>query len=157
VEDYPATVVDTRKTTPGLRILEKYAVRVGGGFNHRMGLYDAVLIKDNHMAAGEGITGAIKSIKEKVPHTIKVEVEVEELSEVEEALEAGADIIMLDNMDTEDMEKSVKLIGNNAISEASGGVTLENIEKVAMTGVDVISVGALTHQIESIDISLDVE
>ncbi len=157
VKDYDVRVTDTRKTTPTLRYFEKKAVRLGGGYNHRMGLYDAVLIKDNHIKAVGTLGEAVEKVREKIPHTTKIEVEVESIEEVEEALENGADIIMLDNMSLEDMKRAVKLIGDSAISEASGGITLENIEEVAKTGVDVISVGALTHQIESTDIGLDVK
>jgi len=156
VKDYDVRVTDTRKTTPTLRYFEKKAVRLGGGHNHRMGLYDAVLIKDNHIKAVGNTGEAVEKVREKIPHTTKIEVEVESIEEVEEALENEADIIMLDNMSLEDMKRAVKLIGDSAISEASGGITLENIEEVAKTGVDVISVGALTHQIESTDIGLDV-
>ncbi|MFO7792458.1 MAG: carboxylating nicotinate-nucleotide diphosphorylase [Candidatus Saliniplasma sp.] len=153
VKGYDVDIVDTRKTTPNLRVLEKYAVRVGGGVNHRMGLYDAVLIKDNHIRSAGGVKEAIERVN--TGHTVKVEVEIESLDEIEDALEAGADIIMLDNMKTDEMRKAVDIIGDRAFAEASGGITLENIREVAETGVDVISVGALTHQIRSIDISLD--
>ncbi|MFW6064484.1 MAG: carboxylating nicotinate-nucleotide diphosphorylase [Candidatus Natronoplasma sp.] len=157
VRGYDVRVTDTRKTTPTLRYFEKWAVRLGGGHNHRMGLYDAVLIKDNHIKSAGGIGEAIGRILEKIPHTTKIEVEVESISGVKEALKNKADIIMLDNMSLEIMEKSVELIGDSAVTEASGGITLENIEEVAKTGVDVISVGALTHHIESIDIGLDIK
>jgi len=157
IKDYDAKVVDTRKTTPNLRSFEKSAVRIGGGHNHRMGLYDAALIKDNHIKSAGGIREALKKIDDEVSHIKKIEIEVESIEGVKKALEGGADIIMLDNMDLEDMERSVELIGDKAISEASGGITLENIEEVARTGVNVISVGALTHHIESIDMSLDLE
>lgn len=155
VKDYDTRIVDTRKTTPNLRLIEKWAVRLGGGHNHRMGLYDAVLIKDNHIKSAGGISEAISKVRDKIPHTVKIEVEVEKLKGVQEALENKADIIMLDNMSLENMAKSVDLIDDKAITEASGGITLDNVKDVAETGVDVISVGALTHQIESIDISLD--
>lgn len=155
VKGYDVRIVDTRKTTPNLRMFEKWAVRSGGGQNHRMGLYDAVLIKDNHIRSTGGISEAVQRVKGKIPHTTKVEVEVESVEGVNEALENGADIIMLDNMSLEDMKRSVKLIGEKAVIEASGGITLDNVQEVASTGVDVISVGALTHQIESVDISLD--
>lgn len=150
-----ARVVDTRKTTPGLRFLEKYAVRVGGGHNHRFALYDAVMIKDNHIKGAGGITQAVSAARKAIPHTMKIEVETESLDEVREALEAGADIIMLDNMTIELMQEAVALIGGKAIVEASGGVSLETIGAIAATGVDVISVGALTHSIRALDISLD--
>jgi len=157
ISEYDVRVVDTRKTTPTLRYFEKKAVRAGGGYNHRMGLYDGVLIKDNHIKSAGSIGEAIEKAKEKIPHTIKIEVEVESIKGVKEALEKEADIIMLDNMSSEEMKRSVKMIGDRAISEASGGITLENIEEVAKTGVDIISVGALTHQIESIDIGLNLK
>jgi len=157
ISEYDVRVVDTRKTTPTLRYFEKKAVRAGGGYNHRMGLYDGVLIKDNHIKSAGSIGEAIEKAKEKIPHTIKIEVEVESIKGVKEALEKEADIIMLDNMSSEEMKRSVEMIGDRAISEASGGITLENIEEVAKTGVDIISVGALTHQIESIDIGLNLK
>ena len=150
-----ARIVDTRKTTPGLRALEKYAVRAGGGFNHRLGLYDAVLIKDNHIKAAGGITAAVKGARAHVPHTMKVEVEASTLNQVDEALTAGADIILLDNMDTETMRQAVVRIGGRAISEASGGLTEARVAEVAATGVDVLSIGALTHSAPALDISLD--
>jgi nicotinate-nucleotide pyrophosphorylase (carboxylating) len=150
-----ARVVDTRKTTPGLRLLEKYAVRIGGGHNHRYALYDAVMIKDNHIKGAGGIAQAVAAARSAIPHTMKIEVETESLAQVEEALEAGADIIMLDNMQIEMMKQAVELIGGRAIVEASGGVTLDTIRAIAETGVDVISVGALTHSVRALDISLD--
>ncbi|MCK8823903.1 carboxylating nicotinate-nucleotide diphosphorylase [Fuchsiella alkaliacetigena] len=155
VEDYQVRIVDTRKTTPGLRILEKYAVRVGGGSNHRLGLYDAVLIKDNHITAAGGVEKAIRRARAKLPHTMQIEVEVESLAAVKEALAAQADIIMLDNMSLELMTEAVKIINGEAIVEASGGITEENITQVAATGVDVISLGALTHTVAALDISLE--
>jgi len=150
-----ARIVDTRKTTPGLRALEKYAVRAGGGFNHRLGLYDCVLIKDNHIKAAGGIGNAVAGAKAQIPHTMKIEVETATLGMVEEALHAGADIILLDNMDTETMRRAVELIGGRAISEASGGLTEARVAEVAATGVDVLSIGALTHSAPALDISLD--
>ncbi|AEF93062.1 nicotinate-nucleotide pyrophosphorylase [Desulfotomaculum nigrificans CO-1-SRB] len=156
VKLYPVRVVDTRKTTPGLRMLEKYAVRVGGGFNHRYGLYDAVLIKDNHIKVAGGITQAILAARQNVPHTVKIEVEVEDLAGVSEALEARADVIMLDNMDPATMREAVKLVDGKALVEASGGISEETITAVAKTGVDLISVGALTHSVKALDISLDI-
>lgn len=155
VREYPLRVVDTRKTTPTLRILEKYAVRVGGGKNHRMGLFDAVMIKDNHLKAVGGIEKAVKRIRARVPHTIKIEVEVESLEAVKKAVAAGADIIMLDNMETAAMKKAVDYIDGRAVVEASGNITLKNIKAKAAAGIDVISIGALTHQINSLDIALD--
>ncbi|MED1786927.1 carboxylating nicotinate-nucleotide diphosphorylase [Brevibacillus laterosporus] len=150
-----ARVVDTRKTTPGLRLLEKYAVRVGGGHNHRFALYDAVLIKDNHSKGAGGIKEAVRKAREAIPHTMKIEVEAESLKQVHEALEAGADIIMLDNMSCDMMREAVQIIQGKAIIEASGGVTLETVRAIAETGVDVISVGGLTHSVTAVDISLD--
>lgn len=150
-------IVDTRKTTPGLRIIEKYAVRVGGGYNHRFGLFDAVLIKDNHIKIAGGITQAVDAARRGSPHTARIEVEVEDLAGVNEALAAGADIIMLDNMPAERMREAVGLIAGRALVEASGGVMEENIRAVAEAGVDLISVGALTHSVRSLDISLDIK
>ena len=150
-----ARIVDTRKTTPGLRALEKYAVRAGGGFNHRLGLYDCVLIKDNHIKAAGGIGNAVAGAKAQIPHTMKIEVEAASLGMVEEALSAGADIILLDNMDTETMRRAVEMIGGRAISEASGNLTQARVAEVAATGVDVLSIGALTHSAPALDISLD--
>ncbi|USG65955.1 carboxylating nicotinate-nucleotide diphosphorylase [Brevibacillus ruminantium] len=150
-----ARVVDTRKTTPGLRMLEKYAVRIGGGHNHRYALYDAVMIKDNHIKGAGGIAQAVAAARAAIPHTMKIEVEAESHEQVQEALDAGADIIMLDNMSLAMMTEAVALIGGRAVVEASGGVTLETISGIAQTGVDVISVGALTHSVKALDISLD--
>lgn len=150
-----ARIADTRKTTPGLRTLEKYAVRAGGGFNHRLGLYDAVLIKDNHIKAAGGIAKAVAAAKAHIPHTMKIEVEAATLDMVGEALTAGADIILLDNMDTETMRRAVELIGGRAISEASGNLIEARIAEVAATGVNILSIGALTHSAPSLDISLD--
>ncbi len=151
---YGVDIYDTRKTTPGLRLIEKYAVKVGGGYNHRMGLYDAILIKDNHIAAAGSIKRAIKLARRKFPRE-KVEVETENLSQVREALEANTDIIMLDNMDIENMRKAVKMVGENAILEASGGIALDNVEEVAKTGVNRISVGAITYAASPLDISIE--
>lgn len=153
-----ATVIDTRKTAPGMRYLEKAAVRHGGGSNHRFDLGDAVLIKDNHLAAIGGehpIRDAVLAAKKRAPHTSKVEVEVVDLAGVQEALDAGADIIMLDNMGLDEMRRAVALVDGRALLEASGGITLETIREVAATGVDLISAGALTHSAPSLDISLD--
>jgi nicotinate-nucleotide pyrophosphorylase (carboxylating) len=154
VKDIPVRIVDTRKTTPGLRILEKYAVRVGGCYNHRYNLSEAVLIKDNHIKAIGGIKKAIDKIKNNLSHTIKVEVEVESIEGLKEAIEAGADIVMLDNMNLEDMRKAVEIGRGKVILEASGGITIEELVETAKTGVDVISVGALTHSVKALDISL---
>ena len=154
VSDYDVKIVDTRKTTPGWRSLEKHAVRVGGGHNHRFGLYDGVLIKDNHIVAAGGIGNAVQRARQAAPHTTKIEVEVETVEQVNEALEAGADILLLDNMSIETMQQIVKLIDNRVVTEASGGITLERVRAVASTGVDLISVGALTHSAIPMDISL---
>lgn len=154
VADLPVRILDTRKTIPGFRMLEKYAVRMGGGSNHRMGLYDAVLIKDNHIAVAGGIGEAVRQVRKKSPGVTPIEVEVTTLAEVEEALDAGADVIMLDNMDYETMAAAVLRIGKGAEVEASGNVSLENVREVALTGVDRISVGALTHSARAMDISL---
>ena len=149
-----AVIVDTRKTTPGLRLLEKYAVRMGGGGNHRMALYDGVLIKENHIAAAGGIATAIGRARQRAPHTLKIECEVRDLNEVSEALEAGADILLLDNMDLEQLREAVALIDKRAVTEASGGVSLDTVRAIAETGVRMISVGALTHSSRAVDISL---
>ena len=154
VEGTLAVVVDTRKTTPGLRVLEKYSVRMGGGGNHRMALYDAVLIKENHVAAAGGITNAVSRAQQRVPHTQKIEVEVRNQEEVAEALAVGADILLLDNMSLDELSAAVELVGDRAITEASGGVNLESVRAIAETGVRLISVGALTHSYRSVDISM---
>jgi len=151
-----AVVVDTRKTTPGLRALEKYAVRVGGGKNHRFGLYDGVLIKDNHIRIAGSVKEAVRLVRESAPHTLRVEVETGSLAEVEEALAAGVDIIMLDNMPVAMMREAVRLVAGRALVEASGRITEENIRAVAATGVDLISAGALTHSVSALDISLEI-
>lgn len=156
VEPYKARIIDTRKTAPGLRWMDKYAVRLGGGFNHRFGLFDGILIKDNHIAAAGSIKNAIESAKSKAPHTLKIEVEVEDLAGVEEAIKAGADIIMLDNMDPGQMKKAVSFIDGRAIVEASGGISLDTVSDVAESGVDLISVGALTHSAKASDLSLEI-
>ncbi|NBI30830.1 carboxylating nicotinate-nucleotide diphosphorylase [Chengkuizengella marina] len=156
VNNLSVKIADTRKTTPGHRLLEKYAVKVGGGYNHRLGLYDAVMIKDNHIKATGSVKNAIQSARKQIPHTMKIEVEIEELDQIKEAL--AADIILLDNMSIEHMTKSVNLIkeqSSHIIVEASGGVTLQTVKEIALTGVDVISVGGLTTSIQNIDISLD--
>jgi len=156
-----AIITDTRKTIPGLRLLEKYAVRVGGGHNHRLNLGDGVLIKDNHLAilrsSGVVLGEAVKKARKGAPSTMKVEVEVESVKQAREALSAGADIIMLDNMELKDMRRVVELVHERALLEASGGITLDNVRSVAETGVDLISVGALTHSAKALDISLEVE
>lgn len=149
-----AKITDTRKTTPGLRVLEKYAVRVGGGTNHRFNLADGVLIKDNHIAVSGGITSAVKNARAVIPHTLKIEVEVETKEQLLEALEAGADIVMLDNMSNEQMRECVALVGGRALVEASGNMGEKSLAEVAQTGVDIISIGALTHTVKAADISL---
>ena len=156
VKDLPVRIVDTRKTTPGLRILEKYAVRMGGGHNHRFGLYDAVLIKDNHIAVAGGIKSAVNSVRKQISHTVKIEVEVENLSQLQEALEMKVDIIMLDNMNLDTIKEAVKMVKGTALIEASGGITLEKVRKIAQTGVDLISIGALTHSVKSLDINMEI-
>lgn len=155
VKLYPVRITDTRKTTPGLRMLERYAVRVGGGYNHRFNLADGVLIKDNHIAACGDISTAVARLCEKVPHTIRIEVEVETLDQIKECLECNVDIIMLDNMQLPVMKEAVKLIDGQALVEASGGITLDTVEPVAETGVDIISIGALTHSALSCDVGMD--
>jgi nicotinate-nucleotide pyrophosphorylase (carboxylating) len=154
VKDFKAVILDTRKTVPGLRLLDKYAVKAGGGTNHRMGLFDLVMIKDNHISVAGGITKAVEAIRPSIPTHIKIEVETTTLDEVKEALQAGADIIMLDNMVTETMRKAVRIIDGKAKVEASGNMTIERVKEVASTGVDYISIGALTHSVMALDISL---
>ena len=152
-----AKIVDTRKTTPGLRVLDKYAVRMGGGGNHRFNLADGVLIKDNHIVAAGGIAAAVAAARARAPHSLKIEVEVETLEQLREALEAGADIIMLDNMPTETMREAVRLVAGRALTEASGNMgdkTDAELRAVAETGVELISIGALTHSVKALDISL---
>ncbi len=156
VSGYKAKIVDTRKTTPGWRVLEKYAVRVGGGNNHRFGLYDTVLIKDNHIAVCGSISKAVQMARKQIPFTMKIEVEVEDLDQVQSAIDSGADIIMLDNMSIEMMRQAVNLINGRAIVEASGGIRLDNVSAVAETGVDFISIGALTNSAMPLDISMDI-
>lgn len=155
VKDYKMRVVDTRKTTPGLRILEKYAVLKGGCYNHRFNLSDAVMIKDNHIKAVGSITEAVNKAKAVISHTTKVEVEVESLEQLEEALTVGADIIMLDNMDNDTMEQAVKINKGRAILEASGNITIERLKSIGQIGIDVVSVGALTHSVYAFDISMN--
>lgn len=156
VKDFKLRVVDTRKTTPGLRILEKYAVLKGGCFNHRFNLSDAVMIKDNHIKAVGGIAEAVQKAKAIVPHTTKVEVEVETLDQLKIALEAQADIIMLDNMDNETMAQAVAINNGKAILEASGNITIERLKSIGQIGIDVVSVGALTHSVMAFDISMNI-
>ena len=154
VEGTKAKICDTRKTTPGLRVIEKYAVKVGGGTNHRFNLADGILIKDNHIVAAGSITAAVRAARANAPHTLKIEVEVETFDELNEALEAGADIIMLDNMSCEDMTKAVQIVAGRALTEASGNMGDRNLAEVAACGVDLISIGALTHSVRALDISL---
>lgn len=151
-----AIILDTRKTTPGLRELEKYAIRVGGGRNHRFGLFDGILIKDNHIKVAGSITRAVKLAQQNAPHTLRIEVEVEDLHGLREAIDSGADTVLLDNMSIEDIREAVQIAQGKARIEASGGMNLDRIEEVARTGVDFISVGALTHSAKAADISLEV-
>lgn len=156
IGSHRARILDTRKTAPGLRILDKYAVRIGGGSNHRFALYDGILIKDNHIRAAGGIGMAVGRVRERIPHTLKIEIEVKDLNELEEALAAGADAVLLDNMGLAEMARAVARVQGKIPLEASGNMTLERIPDVAATGVDLISVGALTHSVTAADISLNV-
>lgn len=164
VKGSKAKIIDTRKTTPGLRVLEKYAVRCGGGMNHRFGLYDGILIKDNHIKAAGGIIKAVKKIRDNthimkpVPLCLKrgIEVETKSIREVKDALKCGVDVIMLDNMDLTAIKKAVKLINKEALIEVSGGVNLENVAEIAATGVNYISIGALTHSAKAVDMSMEI-
>ncbi|RCK69900.1 carboxylating nicotinate-nucleotide diphosphorylase [Desertihabitans brevis] len=151
-----ARVVDTRKTTPGLRALERHAVRAGGGHNHRYSLSDAVMAKDNHLAVVDDLGSALRAARASLPHTVHLEVEVDRLDQLDVVLEAGVDTIMLDNFSLDDLREGVRRIGGRALVEASGGITLDTIADVAATGVDVISVGALTHSVRALDLGLDV-
>jgi nicotinate-nucleotide pyrophosphorylase (carboxylating) len=157
VEGTTATIVDTRKTTPGLRLLEKYAVRVGGAANHRFGLDDGVLVKDNHVAAAGGVSEAVVRARDGAPHGLKIEVEVATLDELDEAVAAGADVVLLDNMTPELVAEAVTRAGGKVLLEASGGISLRNVRRYAETGVDLISVGALTHSAPNVDVALEVE
>jgi len=152
-----ATIADTRKTLPGLRSLQKYAVTCGGGRNHRYNLSDCAMLKDNHIDAKGGITPAVMALREKIGHTVKIEVETRTLSEVEEAVGAGADIIMLDNMDNETMARAVEIVDGKALLEASGNLTKERIKSVAELGIDILSIGALTHSVTAFDISMKIK
>ena len=152
-----ATIADTRKTLPGLRSLQKYAVTCGGGRNHRYNLSDCAMLKDNHIDAKGGITAAIMALREKIGHTVKIEVETRTLAEVEEAVSVGADIIMLDNMDNETMKRAVEIVDGKALLEASGNLTKERIKSVAELGVDILSIGALTHSVTAFDISMKIK
>jgi nicotinate-nucleotide pyrophosphorylase (carboxylating) len=156
IEGSRVKILDTRKTAPGLRWCDKYAVRTGGGRNHRFGLFDGILIKDNHIAAAGSISKAVSLAREGSAHTLRVEVEVEDLAGVAEACRAGADIILLDNMTPAEMKEAVNLINGAALTEASGGITLDTVKEIASTGVDFISVGALTHSSEAADFSLEI-
>jgi nicotinate-nucleotide pyrophosphorylase (carboxylating) len=162
VQGTKARIVDTRKTTPGLRLIERYAVRCGGGWNHRFSLSDAVMAKDNHLAivtakGTRDLTGALREAKRVLPHTTHCEVEVDRLDQVEAVMAAGVDTIMLDNFSLADLRAGVELVAGRALVEASGGVTLETVRAIAETGVDVISVGALTHSVRSLDLGLDIK
>jgi nicotinate-nucleotide pyrophosphorylase (carboxylating) len=157
VRETAVRLVDTRKTTPGWRVLEKYAVRMGGAHNHRMGLYDGVLIKDNHIAVCGGIANAVKKVRQQISHLVNIEVEAATFEEVKAALAVGADVIMLDNMDLDQIRRAVRLIDKKALVEVSGNVTLERLRVLARTGVDLISVGALTHSAVAVDLSMKIE
>ncbi|MDJ0959152.1 MAG: carboxylating nicotinate-nucleotide diphosphorylase [Acidimicrobiia bacterium] len=150
-------IADTRKTTPGLRSLEKYAVRCGGGMNHRFGLDDAVMIKDNHIAATGSITAAVTAARQAVGHLVSIEVEVDRLDQLDEAVDAGADVVLLDNMTLDELRSAVDTIGGRCVLEASGGITPETVRAIAETGVDVISMGWLTHSAPNLDVALDIE
>lgn len=156
VEPYGTRITDTRKGVPGIRILQKYAVRVGGGHNHLFGLHNAILVKDNHIKAAGGLTEAVETLRARAQHTFKIEVECETLSQVEEAVAANVEVIMFDNMDLDEMRAGIALVGGRAMTEASGGIREDNIVEVAKLGVDVISVGDLTHSVEALDVSLDI-
>ena len=157
VEGTGTSIADTRKTLPGLRAIQKYAVTCGGGHNHRYNLSDAAMLKDNHIDAGGGITKTVETLRSKIGHTVKIEVETRTLDEVREAVSAGADIIMLDNMTLEQMQEAVEIIDGRALTEASGNVTLDNIRTVAQAGVNIISMGAITHSVKAFDISMKIK
>jgi nicotinate-nucleotide pyrophosphorylase (carboxylating) len=157
VSDFDVSITDTRKTLPGLRALQKYAVLCGGGSNHRYNLSSAAMIKDNHIDAYGSITEAIETLRERAGHMVVIEVEVRDLEQLQEAIEAGAVIIMLDNMSTDELRRAVKLTAGRAILEVSGNITLDNIREIAETGVFIISIGALTHSVKALDISLRIE
>jgi nicotinate-nucleotide pyrophosphorylase (carboxylating) len=150
-----ARIADTRKTTPGLRVLEKYAVRCGGGVNHRFGLDDAVLIKDNHLAVAGSVSAAVEAVRQSVGHTVKIEVEVDTLEQLREALDASVDAVLLDNMTLEQLAEAVRVVGGRAVVEASGGVTAQTVAAIAATGVDLISSGSLTHSAPALDVAID--
>jgi nicotinate-nucleotide pyrophosphorylase (carboxylating) len=157
VKEFPSKIIDTRKTTPGFRTLEKYAVRMGGATNHRFGLYDAALIKDNHIAAAGSIPDAVRQVRKHSPFMAQVEVECTNLDQVREAIDAGADVIMLDNMNIEQMAEAVRVVAKRAAVEASGGINMDTVRQVAATGVDFISVGALTHSAPSLDFNMKIQ
>lgn len=157
VEGTGTQVAETRKTTPGLRSLEKYAVRMGGGRNHRFGLDDAVMIKDNHIAVAGGVTAAVTAARAAIGHTVKIEVEVDTLTQLQELLLDPVDIVLLDNMDPELLRQAVALVGGRMITEASGGITLDNVRAIAESGVDVVSLGWLTHSAQNLDVGLDID
>ena len=157
VEGTGVSIADTRKTLPGLRALQKYAVTCGGGKNHRYNLSDCAMLKDNHIDAGGGITATVKALREKIGHTVKIEVETRNMDEVREAVSAGADIIMLDNMTAGQMKEAVNYIDGRALTEASGNITAENIREKASSGIDIISMGALTHSVKAFDISMRID
>jgi nicotinate-nucleotide pyrophosphorylase (carboxylating) len=156
VADRPVKVICTRKTTPGLRALEKYAVRCGGGANHRFGLDDSVIIKDNHIALAGGVRRAVERVRATIGHTVKVELEVDTLEQLREGLEVGVDVVMLDNMTVEQLRAAVEVVGGRTVTEASGGITLDNAAAIAATGVDLMAIGALTHGAKSVDLSMEV-
>jgi nicotinate-nucleotide pyrophosphorylase (carboxylating) len=157
VEGTGARITDTRKTTPGLRAVEKYAVRCGGGLNHRFGLHDAVMLKDNHLVAAGSITAAVRAARDRIGHTVTIEVEVDLLEQLDEVLDAGADIVLLDNMDPQTLRAAVARVGGRVITEASGGITLDTVREVAATGVDVVSLGWLTHSAPRLDVAIDLD
>lgn len=157
IQGHDAHIICTRKTTPGLRTLEKYAVRVGGGMNHRFGLDDAVLIKDNHVALAGGITEAVNRVRQRAGHMVKIQVEVDTLEQLDALIPLGVDAVMLDNMDDATMRQAVDKVAGRMLVEASGGITPETVAAVAATGVDLISSGALTHSVKALDIGLDIE
>ncbi len=156
LEGQNTKILDTRKTVPGHRVLDKYAVRIGGGINHRAGLYDMVLIKDNHIKLAGGIKSAVIMVRKNIHNSMKVEVETSTISEVKEALEAGVDIIMFDNMNVDEMKEAAIICKGKVLTEASGNVSIQNVRKIAETGVDYISVGELTHSVEALDISMKI-
>lgn len=157
IRNFPKVrITDTRKTTPGLRALEKYAVRIGGGHNHRFGLFDAIMLKDNHLAAAGGLAAAVSRVRSRAPHTVCIEVEVETQAAALEAADAGADIVMLDNMDPDAMKRTVAALKGRVVTEASGGITLDTVGHVVKSGVDCISVGALTHSVRALDLSFEI-